>query len=157
VLDDGEPLTENVAILDLVAELAPKLGVAGPLGRTRLIEMLSFLSTELHIAFKPFFHGASEVEEAKAREKVARLLGLLSDRVEQDYLFGEAFGVADAYLFAMLRWANAFDVPMQSEMFRYFERVAARTAVHRALTEEGLAQSLPSDASVGGPLANAEA
>src|SRR5688572_32998739 len=47
VLDDGAAITENVAVLDLIAERTPKLGVAGPLGRTRLVEMLSFLTTEL--------------------------------------------------------------------------------------------------------------
>jgi glutathione S-transferase len=85
------------------------------------------------------------------------LLGLLSDRVQQDYLFGNAFGVADAYLFAMLRWASAFDVPMRSEMFNYFERVADRSAVQRALTEEGLGAPLPSSSSANSRLANAEA
>ena len=51
VLDDDQVVTENVAILALIAEHEPKLDNAGPLGRTRLLEMLSFLSTELHIAF----------------------------------------------------------------------------------------------------------
>ena len=48
LLSDGTAITENVAILDLLAEHEPRLGVNGSLGRTRLIEMLSFLSTELH-------------------------------------------------------------------------------------------------------------
>jgi len=138
VLDDGEAVTENVAILDLVAEREPKLGVDGPLGRTRLIEMLSFLSTELHIAFKPFFHAASELEKASAAEVVGRDLNLLSDRVHEGFLFGPSFTVADAYLFAMLRWAVGFGISMQPEMYGYFERVAARPAVRQALAEEGL-------------------
>ena len=40
VLDDGQLLTENVAILSWVAERAPRLAPGGDLGRTRLIEML---------------------------------------------------------------------------------------------------------------------
>ena len=51
VLDDGQLLTENVAILCWVAERAPKLAPGGELGRIRLIEMLAFIATELH---KPF-------------------------------------------------------------------------------------------------------
>jgi glutathione S-transferase len=39
VLDDGQLLTENVAILCWVAEQAPKLAPAGERGRIRLIEM----------------------------------------------------------------------------------------------------------------------
>jgi len=138
VLDDGNAVTENVAILDLLAGHEPKLGLEGPLGRTRMIEMLSFLSTELHIAFKPFFHSATDLEKANASETASRWLGLLTDQMRGDYLFGPQFTVADAYLFAMLRWANTFDVRMQSEMFEYFERVASRPAVRQSLVEEGL-------------------
>jgi glutathione S-transferase len=138
VLEDGHAVSENVAVLDLLAERAPALGVRGPLGRTRLIEMLSFLSTELHIAFKPFFHDAGAAEKAIASEAAARDLDLLTARVDGGYLFGPGFTVADAYLFAMLRWAVSFDIPMQSEMFEYFGRVGARSAVRRSLAQEGL-------------------
>jgi glutathione S-transferase len=103
ILEDGQSLTENVALLDLIAERDPKLGVQGSLGRTRLLEMLSFLSTELHVAFKPFFHPASEADKAVAAETAARDLDLLNDRLGEGYLFGPDFTVADAYLFAMLR------------------------------------------------------
>jgi glutathione S-transferase len=48
VLDDGQLLTENVAILNWVVDRAPKLAPSGELGRTRLIEMLAFIATELH-------------------------------------------------------------------------------------------------------------
>lgn len=138
VLDNGQAVTENIAILDLLTERAPKLGLEGQLGRTRMIEMLSFLSTELHIAFKPFFHSATDFEKAKASEKASRCLDLLTEQMRGEYLFGSKFTVADAYLFAMLRWANAFDVRMQSEMFGYSEHVALRPAVRQSLTEEGL-------------------
>jgi glutathione S-transferase len=51
VLNDGQLLTENVAILFWIAEQAPRLAPGGSLGRTRLIEMLAFIGSELH---KPF-------------------------------------------------------------------------------------------------------
>jgi glutathione S-transferase len=138
VLDDDQAVTENVAILDLLAERAPKLGLEGPLGRTRMIEMLSFLSTELHIAFKPFFHSATDLEKAKASETASRWLDLLTEQMRGEYLLSSKFTVADAYLFAMLRWAKAFDVRMQPDMFGYSERVALRPAVRQSLAEEGL-------------------
>lgn len=37
VFDDGEVLTENVAILTWVSDRAPELAAAGPLGRYRLL------------------------------------------------------------------------------------------------------------------------
>jgi len=138
LLDDGQSVTENVAILDLLAELEPDLAVKRPLGRTLLIEMLSFLSTELHIAFKPFFHEAGEAEKVMAARTVARDLDLLNSRIEQGYLFGPRFTAADAYLFVMLRWALAFEIPMRPEMIGYFGRVGSRPAVRQSLAEEGL-------------------
>jgi len=138
VLDDGEPLTEIAAILALIAEAHPELAPEGPFSSARLIEMLSFLSSELHVAFKPFYHAPSEAEKAAATEAVARRLELLMAQIRELYLFGPRFTVADAYLFVMLRWAKAFDVPISAELLAYFARVAERLPVRRALAEEGL-------------------
>jgi len=140
VLDDGNAVTENTAVLDFIADREPRLGARGPLGRTRLIEMLSWLSTELHVAFKPLWHDASPEEKAAAIEAVARRLDYLVDDVRELYLYGAHFTVADAYLFVMLRWAKAFGVPIPIEVGGYFDRVAERDTVRRALAEEGLAR-----------------
>lgn len=136
VLDDGTAITENVAVLDLVAERAPQLGVAGPLGRTRLVEMLSFLSTELHIAFKPFWHDPDDAARAAGAEAVAARLLLLENKIVGPYLFGEQFTVADAYLFVMLRWAKGFGVPIPPKLLVLFEHTEARATVRQALVEE---------------------
>jgi len=138
VLDDGETVTENVAVLDFIARLDPDLAPGGPLGRTRLIEMLSWLSSELHVAFKPLWQSGSEAERAHAIDAVARQLALIAEHTDELYLFGPRFTVADTYLFVMLRWARAFGVPLLPEMIGYFERVAERPNVRRALAEEGL-------------------
>jgi glutathione S-transferase len=65
-------------------------------------------------------------------------LSLIEDQLRELYLFGPRFTVADAYLFVMLRWALEFGVPVSAELMAYFERVAERPAVRRALAEEGL-------------------
>ena len=138
VLDDGSVVTENTAVLDLISTIDPALAPGGPLGRTRLIEMLSWLSTELHVAFKPFWHSQDEATRSAASTRVADLLKGASEHIDGLYLFGPRFTVADAYLFVMLRWALNFGVPMPSDMVEYFERAAEREAVRRALAEEGL-------------------
>jgi glutathione S-transferase len=138
VLDDGSTITENAAVLDYLADRHPELAPLGPLGRTRLVEILSWLSSELHVAFKPLFHESSDADKAAARELAARLIESVSGQIGALYLFGSHFTVADAYLFAMLRWARANRVPMSPQMTGYFERVAERGAVRRALAEEGL-------------------
>ena len=153
VLEDGQAITENVAVLSLIADRRPELAPGGPLGPTRLIEMLSYLSTELHIAFKPFYRPSSEAEKAIARAAVARHLELIRDRLRELYLFGPRFSVADAYLFVMLRWARELDLPIPPELLAYFERVARRPSVRKALAEESLAippRPGPEDVPLGG-------
>ena len=138
VLDDGAAVTENVAVLDLIADRVPALRPAGTLGRTRLIEMLSYLSCELHIAFKPYFHGADEAGIAAATEAVATRLGFLESQMPGPYLIATHFTSADAYLFAMLRWARGFGLPVSAQLLDYFDLVSSRDSVRRALAEEGL-------------------
>jgi len=139
VLDDGAAITEIDAVLDYIAGLEPELGPGGALGRTRLIEMLAYLSTEVHSAFKPLWHDASEAEQATAREAVAQRLAFLEGRMPGLYLFGPRFTVADAYLFVMLRWAKVFGVPISPRLIGYFEPILERSSVRQALAEEELA------------------
>jgi len=136
VLDDGERVTENVAILSLLADLSPQLGVDGHLGRTRLIELLSFLSTELHIAFKPYFHGASGADLDAAKSAVLKRLNIIANEMRGPYLFGDHFTVADAYLFVMLRWARNHDIELPVRISELFDRMSARDAVQQAIGEE---------------------
>ena len=138
-LDDGELLTENVAILAWAAERAPKLAPAGELGRIRLIEMLAFIATELHKPFVRIFFPTSDAEKQAAEAILARRLGFLAARLRGDYLFGSGFTVADAYLYVMLRWARAKTLGVPDPLPAFFDRIEARPAVRLALQHEGLA------------------
>jgi glutathione S-transferase len=138
VLDTGEVLTENIAILDWIAHQGGALAPAGSMGHTHLLEALAFISTEIHKSFKPFFSGAGEDEKAKAGEAIAKRMGYLADRLEADYLFGETISVADFYLFVMLLWAdrNGIGVPPRLTAFR--ERISQRPSAQKAMRHEGL-------------------
>ena len=138
ILADGDMLTENIAVLDFLATLYPHLAPAGPMGRSRLIEALAFISTELHRAFKPMWHGGSEDERAQAGEMVTGLLGLLTDGITGTYLFGDEPTVADFYLFVMLLWAERFKVDVPEPMARLRQQMRERPAVLAALRAEGL-------------------
>lgn len=139
VLDDGQVLTENAAILSWVAERAPALAVDGALGRIRLIEMLSFIAAELHKPFIRSFFPVNEGEKQMAVEVIAMRLAYAAGQLKGDYLFGSRFSVADAYLFVMLRWAEASAMEIPPALKAFMARVAARPAVQRALRQEGLA------------------
>lgn len=139
VLDDGEAITEVDAVLAYIVDAEPRLGPGGLLGRTRLIEMLAFLSSELHVAFKPLWHDPGERERAAAAAAIRKRLDLIEQHMHELYLFGPRFTVADGFLFVQLRWAIGFGLALSSQMIGYFERVLERPAVRRALDEEGLA------------------
>lgn len=145
VLDNGEVLTENIAILDWLATRYPELGAQGDLGRTRVLEALAFISTEVHRAFKPMWHAGNETLKTEARAKISSLLDELSGSLGGDYLFGDTPSVADFYLFVMLLWAERFDVPIPSSFVALRRRMASRPAVQAALRQEGLASLIDDD------------
>lgn len=139
VLDDGEVVTENVAVLDWIAGQYPALRPKGALSRTRLLEMLAFISTEIHKAFKPLWHGGTEPEKQKAREKVAALLQFIATQLRGNYLFGDELSAADGYLLVMLRWAEKFGIAVPEALLGFRRRMEARPSVQAAVTRhEGI-------------------
>jgi glutathione S-transferase len=138
VLDDGRTLTENVAVLSLIADHAPHLQPEGDLGRIRLLEALSFISSELHVAFKPLFRESGQTRREAALNRIAGLLQVLAGQVRGDFLLGGRFTVADAYLFVVLRWAGQFGIVVPARLTDHFRRVEARPLVRQSLREEAL-------------------
>jgi len=140
-LDDGQVLTENVAILSWIADQDPSLAPAGPMGRYRLLEALAFITAEIHKSFKPFFKpDASDAEKRAAGEMLGRRFGYLAERMKDDYLFGNQVSVADAYLFVMCLWAQKNGLTLPDPLPAFVGRMKARPAVRLALEHEGLAE-----------------
>ncbi|OEO28512.1 glutathione S-transferase [Devosia insulae DS-56] len=146
VLDDGQVLTENIAVLDWIAAGHPQLGLDGPLGRTRLIEALTFVSTEIHGAFKPFWHQAGQAEKTRSSNTIARHFSYFAERMQGKYLFGTRPSVVDFYLFVMLLWARRFGVPVPAALDRLCDRIADRPAARLAMAQEGLLEMQRADA-----------
>ena len=139
VLDDGQLLTENVAILCWAAERDPKLAPGGAMGRIRLVEMLAFIATELHKPFVRHFFPTSDAEKQVAEDAIRRRLGFVAGRLQGGYLFGSECSVADAYLYVMLRWARMQTLDLPEPLPAFADRMEARPAVRLALQHEGLA------------------
>jgi glutathione S-transferase len=145
VLDGGERLTEGVAIVLQLADMVPERKLApAPAAheRYRLIEVLTFIATELHKGFAPLFNpGCPEQWKEIAKETLGRrLTQLAADLGAKPYLVGDGFTVADAYLFTVLSWGAVvgIDIGQWPVLKAYFERIAARPAVQAALKAEGL-------------------
>jgi glutathione S-transferase len=142
-LDDGTRLREGPAIVQYVADQVPTKNLApanGTLPRYRLQEWLTFIGTELHQKFSPLFN-PNLPEEAKKvfRDRLAgRLKFVDGELANKDYLMGEHFSVADAYLFTVTRWSKptGVDLAPYANLARYIERMNARPAVKEALEFE---------------------
>lgn len=140
-LDDGEILTENIAILSYIADKAGTLMPASGIGHWRVLEATAFISTELHKNFKPFFNpAASEAEKDEAKDTLAKRFGLLAAPLgDRAFLVGDEFSIADCYLFVMLMWATGkVGMSVPGQLQSYFDRLKQRPAIARALAAEGL-------------------
>ncbi|WP_144377167.1 glutathione transferase GstA [Mesorhizobium amorphae] len=143
-LESGEVLTEGVAIVQHLADAAGARHLApqpGTLARTRLVEHLNFISAELHKSFGPLFQGASEEAKEAARAKIGSRLDLLEQVFAdgRDFLMGESFSVADAYLFTIVNWTHPTGINLAKwpRIADFVERVAQRPTVQAALAAEG--------------------
>jgi glutathione S-transferase len=144
-LDDGQVLTENVAVLQYIADLKPESKLAPPAGtfeRYRLMEWLSFINSEVHKSFTPLFSAeVSEDTKAYARNNIAKRLTYLETALgDKQFLMGDQFTVADTYLFTVLSWAGhaGIDLKQWPHLQSYVERIRARPHVVEAMTAEGL-------------------
>jgi glutathione S-transferase len=142
-LDGGQVLTEGPAIVQYLADLKPEAGLApanGTMARYQLQSTLNFISTELHKAFSPLFRpGCTDETRAAQFEHLTKRLNALVPRLEgQQYLTGDTFTVADAYLFTVMGWCRFvhFDLSPWPALQAFMERVAARPAVRAALDAE---------------------
>lgn len=139
VLDDGEVLTENVAILAWIAEQSPALTPKGTLGRIRMIETISFLTEEVHKPYLYFMFVPGDEMKAISRQMIEKRYAYLAGQIKGDYLFGDTFSAADAMLFVMVGWGYGFGVAPPPALDAYYKRVAERPAVQATLKAEGLA------------------
>ena len=144
-LDGGERLSEGPAIVQYVADQVPDKGLApaaGTMARYRLQEWLNFITSELHKTFSPLFNPAMP-EEAKAvfrKKLVDRFTWVDGQLAGKNYLMGENFSVADAYLFTVTNWAGVVgvDIAALGNLGAFMARMRERPAVQAALKAEGL-------------------
>jgi glutathione S-transferase len=144
-LDNGEILTENVAVLSYIADLNPAAELApaaGTLGRYRLLELLAYINSEIHKNFTPLFNTSSS-EDMKnfARANLKKRLHWLDNALgSKTFLMGDQFTVADAYLYVVLTWAGhvGIDLSKWPTLKRHNERIGARPYVIAARKAEGL-------------------
>ncbi len=141
-LDDGQVLTEGVAIVQYLADQKPDAQLApknGTLQRYRLQEWLNYVATELHKGFSPLFRKPPAEFKQVLLDGLAQKLAFLDSHfAHSQFLMGERFTVADAYLFTILTWApsQGLDLSRWPALKAFFDRIAARPAVKAVLDKE---------------------
>ena len=144
-LDNGERLTEGPAIVQYIADLAPASNLApaaGSMARYRLQEWLNYITSELHKGFSPLFNPATpeDYKPVARAALMARFTWVNAQLEGKQYLMGDQFTVADAYLFVVSNWGQyvGVDVSGFEHLVAFRARVAARPAVQEAMKAEGL-------------------
>ena len=138
ILNEGPSVLQYLADQKPAAKLAPAWGTPE---RYQLIDTLNYLSTEVH---KHVFHaiftpGTPEPTVAAAKALVDPTLDYISKRLgNRDYLVGDSFTVADAYLVTLLNWYRYIgaDLKRRPNIDAYHQRHLARPAVKQAVAEE---------------------
>ena len=144
-LDNGQVLTEVGVIVQYLADQKPEAGLApkaGTMERYRLMEAINFAATEVHKQISPLFNPSMtpEMKNIQLGSISRRLDALEKALAGKQYITGDKFSVADAYLFTVLNWTNFhnIDVGKWPNIKAYMARIAGRPKVQEAMKAEGL-------------------
>jgi glutathione S-transferase len=144
-LDDGTVLTEVGVICQYLADQKPESGLtakAGTMERYRQMEVLNFASSEVHKQLGALFNPkmTPEMKEVQMGVIERRLNPLEKSLEGKQYVMGDRFTAADAYLFTVLNWTNPLKIDLGKwpNIKAYMGRVGARPKVQETLKAEGL-------------------
>src|SRR5690348_15178750 len=148
-LPSGEVLTENAVVLQYLGDRAAWPEVLPPLGsfkRYRVLELVNFITTELHKRFG-FLFNPDATDEFK--QLVIRDLGKKLDFIDQrlkegPFLFGDELTLPDVYLFVIAGWTEKMiGLEGWPNLTAFHRRMLQRPAVRNVLQFEGLLQEEP--------------
>ncbi len=146
-LDSGEVLTENAVILQFLGDRASWPEVLPPMGdfrRYRVLEVVNFITTELHKRFGFLFNpDATDEMKQLVIAEIGKKLDYIDQRLgDGPYLFGQDVTLPDPYLFVMTSWAEKMlgGLERWPHLKAFHERMLDRPAVRHVLRFEGLLQ-----------------
>jgi glutathione S-transferase len=144
-LDDGQVLTEGVAIMQYIADQKPDsklMPKQGTLDRYRVQEWLNYITSEVHKGFSPLWNPNAHAEvKSYALANLEKKLDWTNTQLAgKKYLTGDDFTVADAYLYTVINWTYFLNIDLGKwpVLKEFHERVAARPKVQESLEAEGL-------------------
>ena len=147
-LDNGEVLTENAVVLQYLGDRAGSdvLPSIGHFRRYRVLEMVNFITTELHKSFAPLFNrDAGDDTKRWFREQIRHKLHYIDGKIGAGpFALGEALTIADPYLFVISGWADEMiGLENWPNLASFRVRMLERPSVRHVLRFEGLLQEEP--------------
>jgi glutathione S-transferase len=110
--------------------------------RYRLMEALNFASSEVHKQIGALFNPNLTAEMKQVQLGViGRRLDALEKLLDgNQFITGDKYTVADAYLFTVLNWTNIhkIDLAKWPNIKAYMARIGARPKVQETMRAEGL-------------------
>lgn len=145
VLDNQEILTENTVIQQYLAEENKAVALLPPIGqfkRYRVLEWLSFVSSDLHKSCSMLFNPKipDEVKEEILKPILKQKLNFVNNHLNNHSYLLDDYCIADSYLFVILSWLGKFKIDIASlpNLSRYFSSLKTRPSIQKALKEESL-------------------
>ena len=148
-IDSGEVLTENAVILQYLGDRTNWPEVLPPLGdfrRYRVLEMVNFITTELHKRFGFLFNpDATDEMKNLVIADLSKKLDYIDERLgDGPFLFGEQLTLPDPYLFVITGWTEKLiGLQQWKNLAAFRERMMNRPAVRHVLRFEGLLEEEP--------------
>ena len=148
-LASGEVLTENAVILQYIGDRAARPEVLPSMGefrRYRVLELLNYITTELHKRFGFLFapNASDDFKQfviADLRKKLDYIDGRLG---VGPFLMGQELTLPDPYLFVITGWAEKMiGLDQWPNLAAFRERMLQRPSVRHVLRFEGLLQEEP--------------
>jgi glutathione S-transferase len=142
VLDDGTVLNENIACLEYIANETRQSNLAPQHGTTEryvLLQVLSYIASELHASIGGFFNPASK--DPVIREFLLNKFEQKMNYVQNNllsggrtYVVGDSFTTADAYLHIVFSWLGyiGLDLSNYPVAQTYYNRICELPGVMAA-------------------------
>jgi glutathione S-transferase len=144
-MDNGQVLTEVGVIIQYLADQKPESGLTAKMGtmeRYRQMEAVNFAATEIHKQLGALFNPkmTPEMKEVQLGTVERRFNALEKLLAGKQYITGDKYTVADAYLFTVLNWTKGLKIDLDKwpSIKNFVARVAARPAVQETMKAEGL-------------------
>lgn len=150
LVDDRGVVTETVAILAYIAQIAPAAKLApldDPFLFARMQSFNAYMAATVHVAHAHGRRGYRWADEETSYEDMKKKLPqvmrdcfrLVEDgMLEGPFVLGDTYSTADPYLFVMADWlkSDRVDIAEFPRVYAHYRRMLERPAVQKALAEE---------------------